>query len=247
MGAVYPYPMFEDGDFDLPSVYTTAEEGKRLAASTGEEATLVSRARRTPSHGCNVIARKGPGGGRRVVVMAHIDARLGTPGAGDNASGVAALLLLAEILSPYQGGLALELVAMNGEDYYANPGEMQFLASNAGKFGDIALGLNLDDVGYYRGKVAYSLYNCPPEIEALARGSFARFENLVEGPSWYQGDHGLFLFNGVPAIAFTSDNLAELMGQITHTTKDTPEMVNPRQLVEVARALAELLSLVAKG
>ena len=31
VGAVYPFPMFEDGDFDIPSAYMTDVEGERLA------------------------------------------------------------------------------------------------------------------------------------------------------------------------------------------------------------------------
>jgi aminopeptidase YwaD len=66
------------------------------------------------------VARKGHAD-RRVVVFAHIDSRIGTPGANDNASGVASLLLLAQLLEDYRGSLCVELVAMNGEDYYSNP------------------------------------------------------------------------------------------------------------------------------
>ncbi len=41
---VYPFPLFEDGDFDIPSVYMTEEEGERLAAQQGQEVWLESRA-----------------------------------------------------------------------------------------------------------------------------------------------------------------------------------------------------------
>ena len=136
-GGVYPFPLLVDGDFDIPSVYMTAEEGSRLASHVGQRVALESRATRIPATGCNIIASKGGRSGRRIVVFAHIDAWLGTPGAGDNASGTVVLLLLAELLAGYAGGLGIELVAMNGEDYYANPGELQWLALNAGRFTDI--------------------------------------------------------------------------------------------------------------
>ena len=96
VGSQYPFPLFEDGDFDIPSVYMTEEEGDRLAGYAGKEAALESRAQRIPSKGCNVIAFKGANPKRRIVLFAHIDARIGSPGAGDNASGVTVLLLLAE-------------------------------------------------------------------------------------------------------------------------------------------------------
>jgi aminopeptidase YwaD len=189
-----------------------------------------------------VIARKGADPSHRVVVVAHIDTRMGTPGANDNASGVIALLLLAELLADYTGQLGIELVAMNGEDYYSNPGEQQYLAVNAGRFDEIVLGINLDDVGYRKGRVAYSLYGCPPDLAASIRQVFSVYDDLVEGDAWYQGDHGLFLMKGRPALAMTSELVAELMAEITHTPRDTPEVVNISRLVQVAHALRDLLS-----
>ena len=247
VGALYPFPLFEDGDFDIPSVYMTAEEGDRLAALVGEQVSLESRAVRIPSAGCNVIARRGGLRHGRVVLFAHIDARIGTPGANDNASGVIVLLLLAELLEGYSGELGIELVAINGEDYYSNPGEMQYLTLNEGRFDNILLGINLDDVGYYRGKVGYSLYDCPPQIASQVERVFSDYHALVPGEPWYQGDHGLFLMKQRPALAITSDQLAELMAEITHSPKDTPEIVDESKLISVSLALRDLLYPLDEG
>jgi len=243
VGSMYPFPLFEDGDFDIPSVYMTDEEGSRLAQHAGpeDEVSLDSRAKRIPAKGCNVMARKGANPNRRVALFAHIDARMGSPGANDNASGVIVLLLLAELLADYCGNLGIEMVAMNGEDYYSNPGEQQYLAINAGKFDEIVLGINLDDVGYYKGNVAYSLYDCPSELASSIHKVFSGYKELVEGEPWYQGDHGLFLMNQRPALAITSELLMELMREITHTPKDRPEIVEPTKLVHLAFALRDLL------
>ena len=244
VGSQYPFPLFEDGDFDIPSVYMTEEEGYRLAGYTGKEVSLESRAQRIPATGCNVVAFKGADPRRRITLFAHIDARMGTPGAGDNASGVIVLLLLAELLADYSGDLGIEIVALNGEDYFSNPGEQQYLALNSGRFDEIVLGINVDDVGFYRGNVAYSLYDCPAEIAASIRNTFARYEGLIEGEAWYQGDHGLFLMNQRPALALTSELVMELMAEITHTPKDVPETVEPAKLVTVAHSLGILLVLL---
>ena len=175
------------------------------------------------------------------MLFAHIDARIGTPGANDNASGVIVLLLLAELLADYSGNLGIEMVALNGEDYFSNPGEQQYLAINAGRFDEIILGINLDDVGYYKGNVAYSLYDCPATIASSIHRVFSAYRRLVEGEAWYQGDHGLFLMNQRPALAITSELLTELMQEITHTPKDRPEIVDATKLVDVACALRDLL------
>lgn len=240
-GAVYPFPLIEDGDFDIPSVYMTEEEGKRLAEHSGNNILLDIKAERIPARGCNVIARKGADPNRRVVLFAHIDAKDGSPGATDNATGIVALLLLAELLADYSGSLGIEIVALNGEDYYSAPGEMQYLGNNAGKFSEIILGINIDGVGYHHGKTAYSMYDCPPDIAGAIREMFSLHKGIVEGEPWYQGDHGLFLMNKRPALAITSERLTEILTEIVHTPKDNLEIADNTKVAEVAVALRDLL------
>jgi aminopeptidase YwaD len=243
-GAVYPFPLIEDGDFDIPSVYMTEEQGVRLAEQEGKKASLEVRAARVPSQGCNVIARKGENADARVVLFAHIDAKDGTPGALDNAAGVITLLLLAELLAQYNGSLGIEITALNGEDYYSAPGEMLWLAHNQGRLEQIVLGINLDGLGYQRGKTAYTTYGCPAEMDALIHQVFSTHMGLMPGEPWYQSDHGLFIQNQVPALAFTSEYFVELWKEIAHTPKDRPEIVDPAKLVETASALRELVHLL---
>jgi aminopeptidase YwaD len=239
-GALYPCPLIEDGDFDIPSGYMTEEEGVRLAAYAGQTATLTIDAQRLPSTGCNVVATR-DGGPSRVVLFAHIDAKAGTPGAIDNAAGVTVLLLVAELLADYAGPLGIEIVALNGEDYYANPGEMLYLRQNAGRFDEIVLGINIDGVGYQHGPTAFSLYDCPPDLAGQLRGVFDRRPGIVEGEPWYQGDHFLFLMHQRPALAMTSSSVMELLGEIVHTEKDTLAIVDPARLVEAAEGLAAVV------
>jgi len=239
-GAVYPFPLFEDGDFDIPSVYTTEEEGAHLAKHSGKEVSLEIRALRSPAQGSNVVARKGDTG-RRVVVFAHIDSKEGTPGALDNATGVVVQLLLAELLADYEGGLTIELVALNGEDYYSNPGQKAYLRDNEGRFDEILLGINLDGAGYQSGETAYSLYGCPPELSQTLEETFSSHNGLVEGEPWYQGDHALFLMNEVPAAAMTSERMPDMLARVVHTPNDRPELVDVSKLVEIARGIRDAL------
>jgi aminopeptidase YwaD len=240
-GAVYPFPLIEDGDFDIPSVYLTEEAGVELVDHAGEHVVLDIRAQRSLAQGCNVIARKGKESQKRVVCLAHIDSKQGTPGALDNASGVTILLLLADLLRNYDGALGIELVALNGEDYYSNPGEMLYLNSNKGRFDEILLGINLDGVGYCEGDTAYSLYGCPEELATLIRGVIPPRAGIVEGESWVQGDHMLFVINQRPALALTSMEVLHLMNEIVHTPKDRVDVVDPDRLVLAARVLHALL------
>ena len=241
VGAMYPFPLFEDGDFNIPSVYMTDIEGDRLAEHAGKQVSLDIHAQRIPSKGCNVIARKGAKIDRKVVFTAHIDSRLGTPGALDNASGTVTLLLLAELIKDYTGRLGVEIVAINGEDYFSNPGEIQYLEMNRESFNHILLNINIDDVGYVQGKNAFSLYECPGELSDLIRKSLSVHAGIIEGESWYQGDHMIFVLNQLPALAFTSEKAMENLATITHTPQDRPELVDCSRLVEVALALKGLL------
>ncbi|MCC6613683.1 MAG: M28 family peptidase [Anaerolineae bacterium] len=240
-GGVYPFPMFEDGDFDIPSVYMTEEEGQRLAAHVGATAALTSRATRIPSSGEQIVARKAGRSERRIVVFAHIDAKIGTPGAIDNGTGVITLLLLGELLREYDGDLGLEIVAINGEDYYLAPGEKIWIAQNDGCFDEIAVGINVDGAGYKDSDSAFSLYGCPPEIETPIRKAFAAYPALTEGEPWYQSDHSLFVFNGRPALALTSADYWTLSAQLTHTPEDKPEIVAIERLVEIANGLRDVI------
>lgn len=240
-GGMYPFPLIEDGDFDIPAVYMTDTEGERLASFAGSEAALAFRSERIPSSGCNVLARKGRSFSRRLVVSAHIDAKENTPGALDNGSGVTVLLLLARLLADYDGEAGVELLALNGEDYYAASGQMTYLSRNKDRFAEIALAVNLDGVGYREGVTEYSFYGLAPGPQQRIRSRMKRFPGMAEGQPWPQGDHMLFAMNGRPAMAMTSRGLISSPSQsITHTPRDAPDLVDCSKLAVAAMALAGL-------
>jgi hypothetical protein len=47
--------------------------------------------------------------------------------------------------------------------------------------------------------------------------------------------------NNRPALAITSEQFKHLSTYITHTAKDTPELVDPSRLADIALALQKLL------
>ncbi|MDW7740460.1 MAG: M28 family peptidase [Bacillota bacterium] len=242
-GGVYPFPLIEDGDFNIPSVYMTEEEGKKILSHLGEKVYIESYSERIPGIASNIIARKGSGFSERMVITAHIDAKKGTPGALDNATGVTILLLLAELLRDYSGNKLVELVALNGEDYYSAPGQMNYIKANQNLFDTILLNINIDGAGYLDGDSAFSFFTLPDEILQAARTVFSRYSGLCEGPEWYQGDHSIFIQQGRPAIAFTSrwflDNMESQT--ITHTPEDNLSIVDSGKLAEIAEAIRQLI------
>jgi len=241
VGAIYPFPLIEDGDFDIPSAYCTDVVGEQIATMTGEVFRIATEARRIPSTACNVIARINPDAPKKVVVTAHIDGWGDTPGALDDASGIVVQLLLAEMLRDYHGPVGIELVDFNGEDYYSAPGQMDYLKRYGGDFDKITVVVNVDDVGYIKGKSAYSMYECPNGTQQRARTAFNGLEGMMEGEPWFQGDHMIFVQKGVPSIAVTSERMPELMATVTHTKRDTPDVVDCAKLVEVASAIRRLV------
>jgi len=240
-GAVYPFPLVEDGDFNIPVGHMKDVDGERLAAHTGEMIELIMEARRSPTTATQVLAQKGSGANGRLVFSAHIDTKATTPGALDNATGTVVLLLLAELLHDYRGGVAVELVPFNGEDNYSVAGQKLYLARNEGRLGEIRLNINLDGLGWSGSPTAYSFYECPDPLAFEIRKTFRGYPGLVEGPAWPQGDHMIFAMSGVPAIAITTLNFTELEREIAHTEKDVPELVDPARLVETALAIHSLV------
>jgi len=242
-GGVYPFPLIEDGDFNIPSVYLTEEEGRKLLQKSGQIGKLESDARRIMNEGSNLVARKGEDRTRRIAISAHIDAKIDTPGAIDNATGVIVLMLLAEKLQAYQSDVMIELLPFNGEDYYAASGQMIYLEENRDRFDEFLININIDGAGYHQGPSVFSPFNLPNEIYLGLTKVLNSAEDILEGDPWYQGDHSIFLQQGVPAIAVTSkwflDNIDTQ--EITHTPRDHAGIVNCDKLVDITQCVFDFI------
>jgi aminopeptidase YwaD len=241
VGNIYPFPLINDGDFDIPSVYCTNIIGEEIASKAGQTFRLKVEAKRILTTACNVISRINPQAQNKITICGHIDAVEDSPGASDNASGIVVMLIFAELLKDYQGKMGIEIIAFNGEDHYSVGGQMDYLKRYNDCLKQNLLAINIDDVGYFKGNTAYSFYGCPPEIQQKAKSTFSKHYCIKEGEQWYQGDHMIFVQSQIPTIAVTSDKIIELMNSITHSAKDTPEIVDCDKLIELACALESLV------
>lgn len=237
VGALSPFPLIMDADFNIPSVYCKDTIADHLVDLSGSSFRLKIDARRIPSSAANIIASLNKGKRAKIVITAHIDAYEDTPGALDNASGTSVMLLAAEMLANYQGMNSLEIAALNGEDHYSASGQMDYLQKYSSELPGILVVINIDDVGYKRGKSSYSFYECTPRFEEKAEDVFRKYDGLCRGKQWFSGDHMIFVQNQVPAIAFTAELMPELMRTLTHTSADTPDKIEFSKLVQVAEAL----------
>ncbi|OSZ71349.1 peptidase M28 [Hydrogenophaga sp. IBVHS1] len=101
----------------------------------------------------NVIARFGPASGPVLVIGAHYDTHGDTPGADDNASGVAGLLELARLLGRSPPPRAIELVAYTLEEpphfRTEHMGSAWHARSMKEANRDVELMLSLEMIGYF--------------------------------------------------------------------------------------------------
>ena len=79
----------------------------------------------------------------------------------------------------------------------------------------------------------------PEEIENNVKDVLSKFNGITEGVQWPQGDHSIFIQNGCPAIAVSSEWFTENIESqdITHTPKDNIDIVDCQKVVEIAQAL----------
>ncbi len=244
-GGIYPFPLIEDGDFDIPSAYMTDAEGARLLAAAADTVRLEICSERRPALGWNVVARKGSDFAHPIVLCAHIDAKDGTPGAIDNAAGVVTLLQTAVLLSDYGAKQGVEIVIFNGEDNYAAAGEVEYLRRLGPAVRNVRLAINVDGAGYRESATAWSLYGCTPPMEATLRAALCGRDGLVEGEPWFQSDHAVFVQAGAPALAFTTADFVDVWAHIAHTAADTPELVDCDALVSLAHAIRAVITALA--
>lgn len=237
-------PVIEDGDFALPCAVIMQENTS--AFYDGAFAELKISAERLPATSANVIATYGDGE-KKVCFSAHIDTKEGTPGALDNASGIAVLLELAEALSGREYPFAIEFALFNGEDYYSTPGEMAYFSAELSRPEAYAFACNVDGVGLKKHNLAYSFYKCTEAQIRCISESAAGIEGLEEMEAWMQGDHMLFSVSGVPAMAVTSCGIFELTDTVLHTADDTPALLDFGKLETLVKFLLDILSALGRA
>ncbi len=232
-------PIVEDGDFQIPSVTVPASVGVRLEHHRESQIQLRIQTVRHNATGANVIARSGNGSKEKVVVCAHFDTKPDTPGALDNASGVAALLGSAECLSAAELPYPVEWVAFNGEENYAAPGEVCYLYEYGKEMQNIRLAINADGVGWCQGWNSIAFFNCS---DGAVEKTMTLCGDVAKVEPWYQGDHSLFAMQDVPCVAFSSEGAEGLVNSVLHTPKDTLALVDAQRVAQVAQAIERIVS-----
>ncbi|HET6948094.1 MAG TPA: M20/M25/M40 family metallo-hydrolase [bacterium] len=231
------------GPSRIPAVAISRDDGQSLLRRSGTgpvRARLVVRTISEQRTSFNVIGVKRGATlpGEVVVVGGHRDSVSVSPGANDNASGIAATLEAARLLARTRPVRTLHFVAFGAEELglYGS----RFYAQNPP--GTIVGMINMDMVG--RGPLQVGNSNDDNRLVELAERMAHRLGLRVtrfklRGSS--SSDHASFESAGIPtAFIHTGDD------PVIHTPNDTLERVDPA-LVAQAATLAAQLALEAAG
>jgi aminopeptidase YwaD len=228
--------LLRDWDFPIPSATVPAEVGLALLGHPDPSLHLRIEVHQSPAHASNVVARKAGAGTGRILLLAHLDTMHDTPGAIDNASGVAILLALAEALASRSLRLGLEWIAVNGEEN-GGLGDVEYLRRHGDALGRALALVNVDGVGGRVGVNSLAVMGASQAFEAQVARVHGRYPGVVRVDPWYESDHSAFLFRGVPCIPLSSVGVAN----INHLPADTIEWIGPGKLDEVVSLVIALI------
>jgi aminopeptidase YwaD len=227
-----PMSWIEDGDLAFPYLVVEPSIGDLVE---GAMVDVAIEGRLTEGSGVNLSART-VASGPRSVLCAHIDSKVTTPGAIDNAGGVATLLAIAE--TRRLDDRSVEFVAFNGEDHYAAPGEQAWLAST--DLDSIRDVVNLDGIGARDRQTVVSGLALPASQEQRLHALVADHRSVTIGPPWFESDHAIFASRGIPSLALTSADAHEL-ASVLHGPEDTLERLDVDALAATAEFVIDWL------
>jgi aminopeptidase YwaD len=232
-------PLINDWEVSFPSATVPASAGEWLINLQENQAHIVIETTSIQSSGWNVIGRKMGSSRDRIVVCAHFDSYHRTPGAFDNATGVAVMLTIAEWASRENFPFDIEFIAFNGEEYYAM-GDLEYMKE--ADFGSILCAINIDGVGPKNGSNTITMMAASDEFQIQIKDLLKEETGIKWTDPWYAGNHTTFLMRGVPSIALSSKGLEH----ICHLPSDTMETIDPIKVEEVAKYVENIIRLIAE-
>lgn len=210
-----------------------------------------------------------------IVLGAHYDSIAGTPGANDNASGVAAMLEIARLLAGKTYTRTVRFVAFANEEppffYSEEMGSSVYVARSHQRDEQIKAMLALETIGHYTDQPASQYYPIPFSLFYPDTGNFIGFignlssrrlvrqalgtfrastafpsEGLV-APGWMMGVHWSdhWSFWQAGYPAIMITDTALFRYQHYHAATDTPEKLDYPSLARVTKGLADIVAELA--
>ncbi len=211
-----------------------------------------------------------------VLVGAHYDSVLGSPGADDNASGVAALLEMSRFFVDAEPGRTVRLVAFVNEEppFFATPrmGSEVYARVARARGDDVRLMVSLETIGYYSEAPGSQRYPPPLGLLYPDRGNFlAMVSNLKSRRALHRMVEAFQAHSDFPVEWLTAPSLLPgvswsdqrsfwrrgypaLMVTDTafyryphyHSPQDTAERLDYEALARVTHGLARAVSILAE-
>ena len=232
-----PISIIQDGDFNIPCAVVCGSALETLLRSSERKAKLIIKTERIQTKAHNVIATYGSGN-ERICFSAHIDTKPNTPGALDNASGVAVLLALADSFTKKYYPFQVEFVLLNGEDYYSTPGEIVYMSQLTPSY---IMAINVDGVGLKGSATSISFYECSQELEMRMIQVASKLCGIERIEPWPMGDHMMFATVDIPAIAITACDIFGMFETVIHTPDDDMKNVDLDILNNVVNFLSDTI------
>jgi len=211
----------------------TAMEERGLSVSTGRFSYSNCYFDPPLALSSNIIGVREGSTDRIVVVSAHYDTAVPeTPGADDNAAGVATMLEIARVLNETPLNRTVYFIAFGGEETGLE-GSTRWLADNPDLHDRIVAAINLDCVASGDRLLATALPQHRWTLDALPPSACIEEtpERLLDAA---RGDEHAFRAAGIPALRlYERDSHA-----IIHTADDRPERLNYTLAAECARIVA---------
>jgi Iap family predicted aminopeptidase len=228
--------LIEDDEFHIPSVTVNAESGLTLLKQVGVPVHLRIDSQLSAGYSSNVVGRRAGDNPTKLVLCAHHDTKINTPGAGDNGVGVAVLLTLAQQLSRRRLTHALEFVAFSGEEYLPL-GDDEYLRRCGDQFDQIVAAINIDGIGDYLSASTIAIFSSSAVFEDQVHQLTGAYPGVVWVDPWPESNHSTFAMRGVPSLAFSGSGMA----YVKHLHNDSFDRINPAKLVEVTALIVDIV------
>jgi aminopeptidase YwaD len=151
-----PFEVLEESK-QLPMVSVAYWDIARALQAGADRVVLDVDGETAGKTGHNVVGRLvGEDGARRVVICAHHDTVAGSPGASDNAAGVAVMIELARRLVTDRPGVHVDFVSFTGEEV-GYLGAHAYVEGHAGDLAGTDLVLYVDGQGDRVGRTVYNV------------------------------------------------------------------------------------------
>ena len=220
--------MIEDWEFLIPSVTLPAETARVLLRDLSVPIHLKIESVIKPGQSANLVVRLHGSRPEWITLMAHFDTKIDTPGACDNAAGVASVLALAEYFGTHRPEVGLEFIAFANEEVLPIGDDEYLRRVGESHLQDILLGINFDGLGNILDGTTVAVYTASNGLCDLVKQVNSQLPAVQAVDPWPESNHSTFSWRGVPCLAFGGQGYHVFAHQLI----DTTDWMSPAKIAE---------------